>query len=95
MLKAQGTLLGLLADITLEVREMTLSPGDVMVCYTDGIIEARSPSGELFGTEGLARVLPQGVGLNAAAVAQRIELSVLEHQAGGAPDDMAIIVLHA
>jgi serine phosphatase RsbU (regulator of sigma subunit) len=51
--EAQGTLLGLLADITLEERELTLSPGDVMVCYTDGIIEARSPSGELFGTEGL------------------------------------------
>jgi serine phosphatase RsbU (regulator of sigma subunit) len=92
---AHGTLLGLISDITLDQREFTLEPGDMMVCYTDGIIEARSPSGELFGAEGLARVLPQCAGYKAAAVARRIELSVLEHQAGGPPDDMAIIVLHA
>jgi len=93
--KAHGTLLGLVADITLEERELTLCAGDIMVLYTDGIIEARSPTGEQFGTEGLAGVLPRCGGLNAASVAQRIELAVLEHQAGGAPDDMAIIVMHA
>jgi serine phosphatase RsbU (regulator of sigma subunit) len=94
-IKTQGTLLGLVSAITLEEREIVLAPGDVMVCYTDGIVEARNPAGELFGTEGLAQVLPQCAGGDAASVARRIELAVLEHQAGGAPDDMAIIVLHA
>ena len=66
-----------------------------MVCYTDGIIEARNPSGDLFGSEGLARVLPQCAGGNAASTAKNIELSVLEYQAGAPSDDTAIIVLHA
>ncbi|HTW05939.1 MAG TPA: GAF domain-containing SpoIIE family protein phosphatase [Acidimicrobiales bacterium] len=91
----QGTLLGLLPNICVEQRELVLRTGDMFVCYTDGVSEARSPDGELFGAEGLARVLPQCAGLKASAAARRIELSVLEYQAGGAPDDMAIIVLHA
>lgn len=93
--KVEGTLLGLVPGITVEEREVALAPGDLMVCYTDGVIEARAPDGEMFGTEGLARALPRCAGGNAASVARRIELAVLEHQAGGPPDDTAIIVLHA
>lgn len=89
----RGALLGVLEEVSLEERDVTLSPGDLMVAYTDGIVEARDPHGDLFGTEGLAATLPQCVGGHAAAVARRIELTALEHQAGGAPDDMAIIVL--
>jgi serine phosphatase RsbU (regulator of sigma subunit) len=58
-------------------------------------VEARNPNGDVFGMDGLARVLPQCAGGHAASVARRIELAVSEHQAGGAPDDMAIIVLQS
>ncbi len=90
-----GTLLGVVPNIAVDERDLVLSLGDYMVCYTDGIVEARNPDGDLFGTEGLARVLPQCAGGSAASTARRIELAVNEHQAGGAPDDIAIIVLHA
>jgi phosphoserine phosphatase RsbU/P len=35
----------------------TLQPGDILVLYTDGITEARSPDGELFGTDRLDQVI--------------------------------------
>ncbi len=35
----------------------TLQPGDILVLYTDGITEARSHDGELFGTERLDEVI--------------------------------------
>ncbi|MGH9107172.1 MAG: PP2C family protein-serine/threonine phosphatase [Acidimicrobiales bacterium] len=92
---AEGTLLGVVPDISLEERRFVLCPGDVLVAYTDGIIEARNPNGDLFGTEGLADVLPRCAGGHAASVARRVELAVIEHQAGGPPDDMAIIVLQS
>jgi serine phosphatase RsbU (regulator of sigma subunit) len=88
-----GTLLGLFPDVHLEEREIVLAPGDIMVAYTDGVIEARDPTGTFFGSEGLARTLSANPGGHAAMVARRVELAVTEHQAGGAPDDMAIIVL--
>jgi serine phosphatase RsbU (regulator of sigma subunit) len=94
-LAVTGTLLGAVPELSLEEREVRLAPGDVMVAYTDGIVEARNPGGDFFGTGGLAKVLSGSAGSRAAPVALRIELAVLEHQAGGAPDDMAIVVLRA
>lgn len=48
---------GLPAGMAEEARygeaEVALAPGDVVLFYTDGLIEARSPEGEAFGTERL------------------------------------------
>ena len=88
-----GALLGILDEIVLEEKEFVMGPGDVLVCYTDGVTEARDPTGAFFGTDGLARVLPGCTGRSAASVARRVELAVLEHQSGVTPDDIAIVVL--
>jgi DNA-binding LacI/PurR family transcriptional regulator/serine phosphatase RsbU (regulator of sigma subunit) len=45
-----------IASVTVESR-MTLSEGDLMLLYTDGAVEARSPAGEMFGTERLEAAL--------------------------------------
>ncbi len=92
-LMVQGTLLGLVPQITVDEHEIILGPGDIMVAYTDGIIEARDPDGNMFASEGVAGVLPQCAGGHASSIARRLELAVLEHQAGGTSDDMAIVVL--
>jgi len=93
--EVSGTLLGVLSDVSLEEREILLAPGDVLVGYTDGVTEARDPSGDFFGPDGLAGVLPGCIGRPAASVAQRIELAVLEYQAGVTPDDIAIVAVQA
>ncbi len=90
-----GSLLGVLNEVSLEERELVLSPGDVLVGYTDGVTEARDPSGDFFGPDGLADMLPSCTGRPASVVAQRIELAVLEYQSGATPDDIAIVVLQA
>ncbi|QDU44079.1 PP2C family protein-serine/threonine phosphatase [Symmachiella dynata] len=49
--------LGVLEDETYTNRSHYLSPGDEIVFYTDGISEATSPEGEMFGTQRLDDVL--------------------------------------
>lgn len=88
-----GTLLGAFEQLNFEERELTLAPGELMVCYTDGVTEARDDEGRLFGTEGLVRVLGSGPGATAREVARSIELAVLDHEGGGARDDIALMVL--
>ena len=38
-------------------REDTLSPGEVLALYTDGVSELQTPTGELLATEGLGQIL--------------------------------------
>jgi phosphoserine phosphatase RsbU/P len=52
--------LGIDADQRFAEAAVTLAPGDRLVLYTDGITEARSPSGELFGEARLDDVLRAG-----------------------------------
>ncbi len=48
-LPVEGTLLGMLDEVSLEEREVELAPGELLVGYTDGVTEARDPSGAFFG----------------------------------------------
>jgi sigma-B regulation protein RsbU (phosphoserine phosphatase) len=46
-----GPALGLFPEATFRTGEGTLGPGDSLVVFTDGLVEARSPAGEAFGGE--------------------------------------------
>ena len=52
-----GIALGILPDFPFQERTTTLTPGDTVVLYTDGVTEAMSSSGEAFGLERLRQVL--------------------------------------
>jgi sigma-B regulation protein RsbU (phosphoserine phosphatase) len=49
--------LGIFEDIEVEEREVLLNPGDWIFLYTDGISEAFSPRGEMFGVQRLQNLL--------------------------------------
>jgi serine phosphatase RsbU (regulator of sigma subunit) len=86
-----GTLLGVVADPALSCAEVELYRGDTLVFYTDGITEARTDDG-LFGYEGLLRAMRAAAGCDAAEIAERIEQTMLDVQAGGLRDDVALVV---
>jgi sigma-B regulation protein RsbU (phosphoserine phosphatase) len=54
-----GTWLGAIADVRLDTPEITLQlgPGDLMLLFSDGVIEARDPGGAAFGLEQLRALL--------------------------------------
>ena len=49
-------------DLVPQITELPLPLGGRLVLYTDGLIEARSPSGESFGDERLERLLSETTG---------------------------------
>jgi len=57
MLEAGGMILGFSRDSFYDAGEVEMRPGDVLVLYTDGVIEARNRAGEEFGVARLERVL--------------------------------------
>ncbi|MFJ6661964.1 SpoIIE family protein phosphatase [Streptomyces sp. NPDC091377] len=85
-------LLGVLEDLELYEQTITLDPGDVLLCVTDGVTERREGT-RMLGDDGLAEVLTTCTGLTAGAVAARI-MRAVERFASDAPsDDMAILAM--
>ncbi len=48
-LRATGMPLGLLPEMTYDEHETTLGPGESILIYSDGLVEAHNPQGEMFG----------------------------------------------
>ena len=62
-LDARGMPLGLMPEMTYEENESFLVPGEGVLFYTDGFVEAHNPGGEMFGTprlKSLLSELPEG-----------------------------------
>jgi phosphoserine phosphatase RsbU/P len=55
-LASTGVPLGMLPEAPFTARELELAPGDLLVVYTDGIVEAFDPADEEFGLERLEEV---------------------------------------
>ena len=55
-----------------EEREYRLDPGDLLVLYTDGIIEATDAAGEAFGSERLSRLVEQSGHLAVSCICERV-----------------------
>ena len=70
-----------------------LEPGDLILGYSDGVIEAQSPAGEFFGDERLAETLSRAPGEPEAAVAA-VLAAVAEFTRGAEPyDDITLVAL--
>ncbi len=68
-----------------------VEPGDRLLLYTDGIVEAANASGEFFGQESLAALLRQTAGVSPVDVADRIIASV-QQWAASQDDDLTVLV---
>ncbi|MDQ3285909.1 MAG: SpoIIE family protein phosphatase, partial [Actinomycetota bacterium] len=88
-----GRALGVFDDAGLTEQEVRLAPGDTLVLYTDGVIEARAPHGAFYGEARLASLLRSSVGLDASTLAGRIVSAVLGFQENDPRDDVAVLVL--
>jgi sigma-B regulation protein RsbU (phosphoserine phosphatase) len=88
--------MGIDADSVYLDLTITLSPGDRIVFYTDGISEAVNPTGEMFGVSRIDAALSEASDLDAATIRDRL-LSRLGEFTAGTPalDDQTLVVASA
>jgi sigma-B regulation protein RsbU (phosphoserine phosphatase) len=89
---ASGSLLGVMEEVAPVDMPVELRPGDAIVCFTDGVTEARGAGG-MFGEERLAAVLARGREDDAAELADRVVRAVQGYKGVAALDDLALLVL--
>jgi phosphoserine phosphatase RsbU/P len=94
--KAGGTVVGLLPECTYEQTEVCLTPGDLLVIYTDGFSEAMSPNLEEWGENRLIGAVSACNCLPAKDSITKI-MQAADAFASGAPqnDDMTLVILRA
>ncbi len=73
----------------------TLQPGDLVLFYSDGVVEARSPEGEFFGSEQLVDLVVRNLaaGLPAPETMRRVVRALLDHQQGQLDDDASLFLV--
>lgn len=72
LIKPGGRLILDAADSTYEEVRTPLYPGDMIVLYTDGVIEARTATGEMIGEERFVEMLNRYSGLSSYTLCSRI-----------------------
>jgi sigma-B regulation protein RsbU (phosphoserine phosphatase) len=85
---------GMLSGIRYNERTAAIAPGDLIVCVSDGIIEAKNPQGEFWDEQNVENVLREH---REAPVEQLTDALVraADDWAGGAEqhDDMTVVVV--
>jgi sigma-B regulation protein RsbU (phosphoserine phosphatase) len=95
-IQAEGFPLGLFPNAEYEEFTLSTRPGDLIVFFSDGIVDAQNAKGEMFGDERLAQVLQSQSHATAASAAQAILDAVTNFQSGTAHfDDETVVVLRA
>ena len=89
-----GPAIGLFGSLTYAVATTRLRPGDALVIYSDGLVDARSPMNEGWGVSRLHELLSNVSDQSAAGVMRSITSAVDRHMAGADQfDDLTVMVL--
>ena len=93
-LKADGVILGIFPGAKYKLSETSLSPGDMLFAFSDGVTETQNEVDEEFGEERLISLLQQNRTAPAAAIRDLVTASLREFK-GAAPqyDDVTMIVV--
>jgi hypothetical protein len=82
-------------DEHLAVTTEWLEPGDRVLVYTDGVVEARRQDGEFFGEQRLIDFVERecASGQSSPEILRRLTSAVLTHQSGALQDDSTLLLV--
>jgi sigma-B regulation protein RsbU (phosphoserine phosphatase) len=70
-----------------------MEPGQILLVPSDGIVEAKSPTGSIFGVEGILRVVEDYRGSCACELVEMVHREVWRFCQNAPPlDDMTLVV---
>lgn len=73
--------------------EITLMPGDKIILYTDGIVEARNQEGDLFGETRFFNILKNNTNLTPQKLSEKIHHDILSHIGERQEDDITMMIV--
>ncbi len=87
-------MVGLLPGATFGEGQDTLPPGDVLVVFTDGFVEAENLEGQELGEEAIIATVRKHQGASADDIFEQLLVAVFQHmEGGGFKDDVTLVVV--
>lgn len=89
-----GPMVGLLPGVKFEEGRVRMEPGDVLVAFTDGLVEAENAAGEELGDGPLAEAVLARPGAQADELLEALLVEAFRHlEEGRFRDDVTLVVL--
>lgn len=83
--------MGIIADASYEQGTVELNPGDLILAYTDGVIEATNPAESEWGVEGLRKAATRSSAPCADEIVDAIFTPMDEFSLGRQTDDATVV----
>lgn len=94
VIEATGLPLGLFDEAEYDEFQFRMKPGDMFVFFSDGILDARSRKGDLFGRGRVERIIEENASNSAAQVVDALFKAVADHSAGVETfDDQTVVAI--
>jgi hypothetical protein len=96
-IRQKGIILGQMEETSYKHSDLKLQKGDRFVLYTDGIVEALNPAGEIYGADRLKTFIEANSGLAAEQFCGRLVEMIAGWSGGGSKnsldDDLTLLVV--
>jgi serine phosphatase RsbU (regulator of sigma subunit) len=84
----------MMPDAQYTIGEALLEPGDILFGYSDGVTDARNPSGKMFTEKKMLALLQQAPATSADELLMRVKTALGEHiSSADQYDDITMIAL--
>jgi sigma-B regulation protein RsbU (phosphoserine phosphatase) len=94
VIEATGLPLGLFDETDYDEFKFRMKPGDMFVFFSDGMLDARSRSGEMFGRHRVEEIVASCAAKSADCVVDSLFKAVAEHSAGVETfDDQTVVAI--
>jgi hypothetical protein len=93
-LERGGPALGVLPEVVYDEEAQSFSPGDLLLIYTDGMIEARDDQRRFYGIDRLVQCARRMRDRRAGEICEGLQRELLRHCGGRPPqDDVTLVVV--
>lgn len=93
-LESCGFCLGMFPSVTYEMKKVNLSPGEIVLLFTDGITEGRNKEKEEFTEKRLIKIMQKHSKLSAQKLLEKVQKEVNLFTAGtDQMDDMTLVII--
>jgi phosphoserine phosphatase RsbU/P len=90
---ATGLPIGMFSSERFSARAVHLAPGESLLLYSDGLLEAESPGGAEYGLERLSALAFSGIRLAPSAVVDACVRDVIAFRGAKASDDLTVMAI--